>query len=62
MMTILSVVAVLVTVCCPPTLPMWLFIMVGFPLTLRRQVRAEWVKREGRLPVFGTWGWFVVNC
>lgn len=58
MMLFFAVIAVLMTICCPPTLPLWLFVLVGFHTTVRRQTRLAYLSRNGALPALGTADWF----
>ncbi|MCC7495431.1 MAG: hypothetical protein IT204_23980 [Fimbriimonadaceae bacterium] len=61
MMLLLTICALLGTVCCPPTIPIWIFMLLGFHLTVRRQLRHCYISRHGCPPGVGTRDWFVVN-
>jgi len=50
----------LATLCCPPTLPIWVFVLVGFHTTVRRQARVTYLARHGFLPPIGSADWFRV--
>jgi len=60
MMLLLTVIALLATLCCPPTLPIWVFVLVGFHSTVRRQARVQYLARHGILPRVGSADWFRV--
>ena len=60
MMLLLTVIAMLATLCCPPTLPIWVFVLLGFHTTVRRQARGKYLARHGINPPVLSADWFRV--
>ena len=62
MMLLLTMVSLLAILCCPPTIPLWAFILAGFYLSVRPQRRAQYIRQNGAPPSIGSRDWFVIYC
>ncbi len=60
MMLLLTFVSAAAVICCPLTIPIWLFVLVGFHLALRRELRARYVATHGAPPRIGSRDWFLI--
>lgn len=60
MMVLLTLVSAAAILCCPPTIPIWVFVLIGFHTTVRRELRAQYLRRHGKSPKVGSWDWFLV--
>ncbi|NUP98897.1 MAG: hypothetical protein HUU35_03465 [Armatimonadetes bacterium] len=58
MMLLLSLVSIAAIVCCPPTLPIWVFMLLGFATSLRPQLQARYIARHGARPPVGSRAWW----
>ncbi|MBI5831173.1 MAG: hypothetical protein HZB16_02550 [Armatimonadetes bacterium] len=61
MMTLLAFVGLLATICCPLTLPFWVFILFGFHTGVRKEFRRRYVRRHGSPQPFSR-DWWMINA
>lgn len=52
--------AALATLLCPLTLPIWVFVIVGFHCVGRKELQRRYLRRHGK-PVLFSRDWWVLN-